>query len=159
MDYYKHKTSVEEYIQAAEGVDGSDLIDQLKLFLPQGASLIEIGTGPGTDWRILKQHFDIVGSDNSEAFLDYLNSKYPSGQFIKLDAITLETNLQFDGIYSNKVLHHLKDDELMRSIEQQLKRLNKNGVICHSFWKGEGSEQFKGMLVNYQSVQTITQFF
>ena len=65
----------------------------------------------------------------------------------------------FDGIYSNKVLHHLNNEELQNSIIQQHSILNQNSVICHSFWNGEGSEVFKGLFVNYHTIEDLKGFF
>jgi SAM-dependent methyltransferase len=153
--YYKTKASVKEYIKAAEGYDGKLLIEKLREYLPSGSSVLEIGSGPGTDWNILKKDYQVVGSDNSIEFLKHLISNYPDGIFLELDAVTLATDESFDGIYSNKVLHHLKDEELMASIKRQHELLNPGGIICHSFWKGEGSEIFKGLYVNYHSEQNL----
>lgn len=157
--YYKTKASVEEYIELAKDVSGAQLIERLKKYLPSNSSLLEIGTGPGTDWNILKGVYEVVGSDNSQEFLSHLTSKNPTGRFIELDAITLNTDSKFDGIYSNKVLHHLKDNELVGSIEKQYDILSPGGIICHSFWKGEGSEVFKGLFVNYHSEQNLRDYF
>jgi SAM-dependent methyltransferase len=157
-NYYKTKESVEEYIKLAKDLSGGELIKKLKTFLGPNSSLLEIGSGPGTDWNILSKDFKIVGSDNSDAFLDHLRSENPRGRFIKLDALTLETNETFDGIYSNKVLHHLRDNELIDSIQRQYEILNNEGIICHSFWKGKGSEIFKGLFVNYHSDSTLKSF-
>jgi len=158
-DYYKTKESVEEYIRLAKDVNGGELIKKLKNFLPLNSTLLEIGTGPGTDWNILNQDYNVTGSDNSTEFLNHLSSVNPKGNFFELDAITIQTNRKFDGIYSNKVLHHLKDNELKDSIKRQFDVLNSNGIICHSFWKGEGSEIFKGLFVNYHSKKALTDFF
>lgn len=158
-EYYHTKESVEEYIELAKDVDSRDLIEKFKLVLPQNSQVLEIGSGPGTDWKILSNIFRVIGSDNSSIFIDYLRKNNPSGKFIELDAITLDTNMKFDGIYSNKVLHHLRDSELVDSINRQYKVLKTGGIICHSFWKGEGSEVFKGMFVNYQSEETLKKVF
>lgn len=158
-DYYHTKDSVEEYISLAEDVNGARLIAKLKQHLPNGASLLEIGSGPGTDWKLLNADYLITGSDNSNEFLRHLQSTNPSGTFLELDAVTLQTNEKFDGIYSNKVLHHLKDAELKASIQRQHALLNDQGILCHSFWKGTGSEIFKGLFVNHHTEQRLTAFF
>ena len=49
--------------------------------------------------------------------------------------------------------------ELIKSIKRQHEILNADGIICHSFWKGEGSEVFKGLFVNYHSKTSITNFY
>jgi len=154
-DYYKTKESVEEYIRLAKGVNGRELIEKLMVFFPFDSTLLEIGSGPGTDWNILKEDYQVVGSDNSKEFLSHLISNNPTGRFLELDAITLNIDEKFDGIYSNKVLHHLKDNELIDSIKRQYDVLNPNGIICHSFWKGEGSEIFKGLFVNFHSEKAL----
>lgn len=158
-DYYNTKESVKEYIKLAQGINGGELIKKLKKILPSNSTLLEIGTGPGTDWNILNQEYNVTGSDNSNEFLSYLISKNPKGKFINLNAVTLITEDRFDGIYSNKVLHHLKDHELIDSIKRQHELLTSEGIICHSFWKGKGSEMFKGLFVNYHTQNSLKEFF
>jgi trans-aconitate methyltransferase len=127
--------------------------------LPENSNVLEIGSGPGSDWEILNRYYNIVGSDNSEAFLNHLSKRHPKGEFINLDASILETDRKFDAIYSNKVLHHLTDQELENSIKRQRYLLNEKGVICHSFWKGEGTETYKGLFVNYHNAEGLTGLF
>ncbi len=158
-EYYKTKESVNEYIRLAKDVNGGELIKKLKKILPLNSTLLEIGSGPGTDWNILSKDYNVVGSDNSNEFLSHLISENPKGNFIELDAVTLSTEDKFDGVYSNKVMHHLKDNELTDSVNRQFDVLNANGIICHSFWKGEGSEIFKGLFVNYHTMDSLKVFF
>lgn len=158
-EYYKTKESVKEYIELAKDVNGSELIDKLKQVLPLKSDLLEIGSGPGTDWAILNESYTVTGSDNSPEFLKYLIAKYPNGEFLNIDAISIRIDKMFDGIYSNKVLHHLTDDELIESIKRQSEILNINGIVCHSFWKGKGFEIFKGLYVNYHNEEEISDFF
>ena len=157
--YYHTKESVAEYIRLAKDVNGEELIKKLKRFLPLNSTLLEIGTGPGTDWELLSEDYQVLGSDNSLDFLDHLHATFPKGRFIELDATTLSTDEKFDAIYSNKVMHHLSDNELFDSIARQYEVLNPNGIICHSFWRGEGSEVFKGLFVNYHTANTLKDFF
>jgi ubiquinone/menaquinone biosynthesis C-methylase UbiE len=84
---------------------------------------------------------------------------YPNDEFLNLDAVTIDTNRTFDCIYSNKVLHHLKDKELEDSIKRQYRIVKSKGIICHSFWKGEDFEIFKGLYVNYQNEKKLKHFF
>ena len=64
-DYYKTKESVDEYIKLAKDVSGKKLIEKLGKFLPKHTYVLEIGSGPGTDWQILNKTYHVVGSDNS----------------------------------------------------------------------------------------------
>ena len=158
-NYYKTNEFVEEYIKLAKDVHGGALIAKLKSYLLPNSSLLEMGSGPGTDFQILKKDFRVVGSDYSDEFLSRLIHNNENEEFLSLDAITLKTDKKFDGIYSNKVLQHLSDAELRKSILRQVDILNPNGIICHSFWKGEGDEIFKGLLVNYQTAKSLRALF
>ena len=157
--YYHTQESVNEYIKLSKGVNGSELIEKLKRFLPKKSKVLELGSGPGTDYALLNQDYQVIGSDYSEEFIHHLNSTYPSGEFIKLNAATLDTQELFDGIYANKVLHHLTDEELKSSVQHQHRTLNSRGIICLSFWKGEGTEEFKGMYVNYHTEEELRALF
>jgi len=158
-EYYHTKESVEEYIRMADGYDGKHIIKRLEKYLSADSELLELGSGPGTDWQILSKNFRVTGSDYSTEFITYLNNQNPGAQFLELDAISLITEMRFDAIYSNKVLHHLANHELESSIRRQWEILNPKGVICHSFWDGEGSEIFKGLYVNYHNMFELEDLF
>jgi trans-aconitate methyltransferase len=143
----------------AEGHDGKLLIDRLKDFLPAGSRVLEIGSGPGADWNLLQKDYQVIGSDNSKAFLNHLHQRFPGGEFVELEAGSLQINYQFDGIYSNKVLHHLEDDALVNSIKRQFELLTPGGIVCHSFWYGQDSEYYNDMFVNYHSDEGIRILF
>lgn len=158
-DYYKEQSNAAEYIKLAEGHDGVVIIEQYQAFIASNALVLEIGSGPGSDWGIWNKSHEIIGSDTSPTFIKHLSEKYKQGTFIELDAATLDTDLNFDAIYSNKVLHHLSNKELQESIKRQHQLLTPGGTICHSFWNGDGDEVFKGMFVNYHDKKNLTEHF
>ena len=88
-----------------------------------------------------------------------MKKTYSEGIFLELDAVELNVDSKFDGIYSNKVLHHLNDGELKVSIKRQASILKDSGIICQSFWKGKGSEVFKDLFVNYHSKEALMSYF
>ena len=145
MGFYDDEKTARQYITMAEGFDGRELIEILRRHLPQGASILEIGMGPGVDLKILKKHFQVTGSDNSEFFLDRYRDSDPDADLIHLDAVGLDTERTFDCIYSNKVLHHLTDEELTKSLCRQKAILSSTGLIMHTFWRGTGVEEHHGL--------------
>jgi len=149
MGFYDKKKNVEEYIKLAEGFEGVELIKILRKHLPEGSSLLELGMGPGKDLDILKKNFKVTGSDSSDIFLDMYKQKNPEAELLKLDAVTLDTEKQFDCIYSNKVLMHLPQGDMFKSLLRQVDVLKSNGLLFHSFWYGKTSERFDGLLFNY----------
>lgn len=143
----------------AKDVNGAGLIEKMKTYVPKGASVLEIGSGPGADFELLQQAYQVTGSDYSHEFLHRLKQRFKGGDFLHLDAVTLETENTYGALYSNKVLQHLTDDELQKSINKQGCILDSDGIICHSFWWGEGQEFFNGMLVNYQNENSLNALF
>lgn len=158
-NFYNTKKSVDEYIEMAKDINSAQLIKRFQSFLPKQAVVLELGSGPGTDFQLLKEYFHVVGSDFSKEFLNRLVHNNPKDRFVHLDARSLQIDEKFDGLYSNKVLQHLTDDEIQHSIKRQAEIVNRNGIICHSFWKGSGHEMFKGLLVNYQSETSLRTLF
>lgn len=149
MGYYDNEKNVKEYMAMAEGYDGKALIEVLKKYLAKGATLLEIGMGPGKDLDLLRAFYDATGSDNSQVFLDLYKVKNKHAHVILLDAKTIDTDKKFDCIYSNKVLHHLTVEELKKSLQRQKAVLNDNGLLFHSFWYGSKTEKYHGLRFTY----------
>ncbi len=159
MEYYHQEKNVEEYIRMAKGFDGQKIISELIKYFPLGSSVLELGMGPGTDLILLKQYYNPIGSDYSEIFIDRYRKKHPNTDLFVLNAVTLETDRKFQGIYSNKVLIHLTRDELKQSIIRQIDVLEPNGIICHSFWVGDREENYHGLRFVYYTVKQLRALF
>jgi trans-aconitate methyltransferase len=97
----------------------------------------------------------VTGSDNSQVFLDKYNEKYLDVNLLLLDAVTMKTDRKFDCIYSNKVLHHLNKENLKKSLQRQKDILNPNGIVFHSFWKGNKVEEMEGLLFTYYEMNGL----
>ena len=155
MGFYDDENTAREYIAMAEGFDGRELIENLCRYVPPEACVLEVGMGPGTDLKIIKKHFQATGSDNSRFFLDRYRNIDPDADLIHLDAVVLDTERTFDCIYSNKVLHHLTDEKLTRSLCRQKAILSDAGMIMHSFWRGTGVEEHHGLKFVYQTEDSL----
>ncbi|MEQ8676515.1 MAG: class I SAM-dependent methyltransferase [Aggregatilineales bacterium] len=155
MSYYNIQKNVEQYIQMAEGYDGKLLIDVLGKHLPEGSTVLELGMGPGKDLMLLGEKFNVTGSDVSPLFLERFKASNPDADLLQLDAVTMKTDRKFDCIYSNKVLYHLTQEQLIQSLKQQLQALKPNGLAHHSFWYGEGSEEMHGLQFTYYTEEKL----
>ena len=156
MSYYDDKNNVEEYIRMAEGYDGHEFVEMLKGLLPEGATVLELGMGPGKDLLLLgAAGFQATGSDNSSVFLERFRKVHPGADLQQLDAVTLKTERKFDCIYSNKVLIHLSRAELRKSFHRQAELLNPGGLLLHTFWHGEGEEEYSGLRSVYYTRETL----
>lgn len=159
MGFFDTEKGVDEYLKMADGFDGAELIKILQKFLPEKSSVLELGMGPGKDLNILSKTFTVTGSDNSQIFLDRYKKKNSNADLLKLDAVTLSTNRTFDCIYSNKVLHHLTTDHLRTSLKKQKELLNSDGILFHSFWRGNKTETMEGLLFVYYELDTLRNIF
>jgi len=155
MSYYHNRENAEGYVKIADGYDGRELIERLKVYLPAGSTLLELGIGPGTDLDILAEDYIPTGSDYSPIFVERYRDLHPDADLLELDAVTMNTDRRFDSIYSNKVLHHLTADELAISLRKQSDLLNDNGILLHSFWVGDKVEQMHGMTLAYYTEETL----
>jgi len=155
MGFYDTDEGVEKYFEMADGYDGRELIAHLRTLLPAGALVLEVGIGPGKDLDLLAETFNVTGSDLSDVFLARYRQRKPTAELLKLDAVTLATDRRFDGIYSNKVLHHLPPEDLRRSLSRQAELLRPGGVLLHSFWAGEGEDEHGGLRFYYHTSASL----
>ncbi len=159
MSFYHSKEGVATYFKMAEGYDGSELLALLREYLGANSRVLEIGMGPGVDLDLLGTRYAATGSDYSQLFLDRYEATHSQADLIQLDAITIDTNRRFDAIYSNKVLHHLVDHELHKSIQRQHDVINPQGIVMHSFWYGDHIEEHAGMKFHYRNEAFLSSVF
>ncbi len=155
MGYFDEAKNVDEYIQMVDGYDGRELIAVLRMHLPAGSTVLELGMGPGKDLDLLAESYTMTGSDSSNVFLDLYRDKHPVADLLELDAAAIETERTFDCIYSNKVLHHLAKLDLHRSFTRQKERLTDGGLLMHSFWHGDKEEEHHGLRFVYYTEDAL----
>ena len=54
---------------------------KLKAYLMKGAKLLEIGSGPGSDYALMRNWYQLVGSDYSPAFLSKLRNVFQNSEY------------------------------------------------------------------------------
>lgn len=149
MGYFDSEKNVIDYIKMVKGYDGTELINELRPYLKESSTVLEIGMGPGADLDILAKYYKVTGSDSSKIFVDRYKKQNPDADVFVLDAKKMELERKFDCIYSNKVLIHFTKKECHQSLKKQKKNLNQNGILFHSFWHGDRVEKHHGILFNY----------
>lgn len=159
MDFFDQKDNVEQYLKMTEAYLSQGYVDRLKEWFKPGSRLLELGMGPGKDLELMSRTFDVTGSDRSQIFIDLYKEKFPSSKLCLLDAVGLETDQVFDGIYTNKVLMHLSEEDLRRSLKRQSQILVDKGMVCHSFWYGNGEEDFSGLHFTYYNEERLKEIF
>lgn len=158
MDYFRKKKNAVEYILMTDGYDGREVVRILSDHLPHQSSILEIGMGPGRDIPILEEFYNVTGSDYSQVFIDMFLENNPDSDVLLLDAISLQTTRKFNALYSNKVLHQISGEDLIKSFDRQYELLTTDGIICHTFWYGDKEIEVKGMKFFYYNEETIQKY-
>jgi trans-aconitate methyltransferase len=159
MGFFDTEEGVNEYLEMAKGHDGRELVEKLSDYLPEGSSVLELGMGPGNDLELLAKRYRVTGSDTSSLFLEIYRRENPDADVMPLDAVTLETDRQFDCIYSNKVLQHLQRVDLESSIPRQAAVLADGGVAAHGMWYGDKIEKHGGLHFQFYLERDIEAIF
>lgn len=154
-DFFDDEANVKQYIDMCEDYDPSFIAAEMMDVLVKGKSVLELGSGPGKDLRILKDIYEMTGSDRSPVFVELLKKEFPELVIKTLDAVTIEVDETYDCIFSNKVLQHLSKEDMTASINKQLKCLNQDGMIIHTLWFGEGEESYNGLRFVYYNEEDV----
>ncbi len=141
MKFFMKEENVNQYIEMTREYDPTSIVNKVKKYLPKGSTLLELGMGEGRDLELLSKEYKVVGSDNSEVFVNKYKEKNKGIEVLPIDAIMMNTGRTFDCIYSNKVLHHLTKKDFIKSLELQKNNLNNKGIIFMTLWNGEYREE------------------
>jgi cyclopropane fatty-acyl-phospholipid synthase-like methyltransferase len=153
------KPGARAYVDSRSGLDGLGLVLKLRLHLPAGSNLLELGIGSGADLILLNKYFEVTGSDYSRQFLELFAEKQPNIPLLEIDAVTIDTTDHFDCIFSNKVLHHLSEPELKESLCRQCEIVRDEGILFHSFWLGTEKRFADHLHFNRYSENEIVDLF
>ena len=163
MNFYTDPVKVDEYETMCEEYNGSELYRVLDKHLTDNSTLLELGSGPGSDINYLKKKYIVSGSDLSDEFLIRCKKKHSDVPFINLDAVSIKTDKLFDCVFSNKVLHHLTVEDLEKSLKRQQEVVEENGLFAHTLWLGDKEFTMEGMLFIFHNrehlVKLVSKYF
>lgn len=87
--------------------------ETVELLSPKvGERILDIGCGTGhLTQKIANCGAEVLGVDSAETMILQARQNYPDLQFAVMDAINLEFTEEFDAVFSNAVLHWIKQPE------------------------------------------------
>ncbi len=104
-----------------------------------GETILDLGCGTGDlTEEIFQKGVRVIGMDNSAEMIQAAKTKFPFIEFLQTDARIMNFDTRFDAIFSNAVLHWIKEKELV--IRQMHLLLKENGRIVLEFG-GKGNIQ------------------
>ncbi len=159
MNFFDNADNAKFYMDMIKDDLNKTLVNHAIKYFDKTMKVLELGSAAGHDLKILDEYVEVVGSDNAEPFIRHLKDTFYDLRILRLDAVTMDTHKKFDGIYSNKVLHHLEKADLKTSLENQAKVLNSKGVMVHGFWQNiDALDTPDGLLFNTYNQQSIQEY-
>jgi SAM-dependent methyltransferase len=101
---------------------GKDLLEQLAP--RRGERILDLGCGTGhLTAEIASRGAEVVGVDRSAEMIAEARRQYPDLRFEVADALQLAFDEQFDAVFSNAVLHWIREpDRVIRGVARALRR-------------------------------------
>jgi ubiquinone/menaquinone biosynthesis C-methylase UbiE len=127
----------------------NDLVERL----PEGASVLELGCGAGSEETVeLAQRFRLTGVDVSREQIRRARERVPGAEFVHADFLELDApDESFDAVCSFYVLNHVPRELLGQLFDRIARWLRRGGLAMHAFgvgdnpgWSGDwlGAETF-----------------
>lgn len=129
--------------------------------VPEGADILEIGSGPGTDAAALAEGRRYVGIDLSEVQLAHARAVAPAERFLHGDVLdTPFPPASFDAVVSFYAFNHIPQDRMGLSFGRIISWLRPGGRLFGSFgtsenpgevepmWLGKTETYFSSLLVD-----------
>ncbi len=152
-------TNVRSYFNMVKELSNDQYIQLLKRYLKESYKALELGSGPGLDLDLLSQKYDVTGSDCSKEFKNLYQELSGKNPYQILDAIEFSLATKYDAIFSNKVMIHFSEEEILKSLFSQKKSLNDGGIVFHTFWRGNSMESKDGLVFHYYEIDNLQILF
>ncbi len=108
--YFTWPTIVWRTIHSFVSEFGAELVELLAS--QRGECILDLGCGTGylTD-KISNSEAEVVGIDSAPTMIEQARANYPNSKFEVADGRNLQFKEQFDGVFSNAVLHWITEPE------------------------------------------------
>lgn len=125
-DYFKEQKANIEWLNSIYQYH-----DKFISFLKPGASILDVGCGPGFHSKYLMQKgFNVIGIDFSEKMIEIAKRETPEGDFRIMDVRDLlDLHQKFDGILAHAILLHFPKKEAMDILKNLKNKLKSGGYL------------------------------
>jgi ubiquinone/menaquinone biosynthesis C-methylase UbiE len=130
---------------AAAWQKGGTVDSELQKFaalLPEGATVLDVGCGPGLDTAVLQtHHLNVIGLDYSHEMMRVGRDEHSClAPFVQADMRRLPVGQQIEGIWASASLLHLQRDDMLPTLHEFWRVLKPDGLLYFSVKQGVGEE-------------------
>lgn len=133
---------------------------RLSNLLPKGASILDVGCGPGFKSAYLaSKGFKVTGFDFSSEMIKIARREFPGIDFKVLDIYNLDTLKEtFDCVFAQAVLLHIPREKVF-GIMELMKRKVKPGGLLYVAVKASKNDKKEGILLENDYGYEYERFF
>jgi SAM-dependent methyltransferase len=114
--------------------------------VPEGADILEIGCGPGTDAAALAEGRQYTGVDLSTVQLAHAEEAVPGGTFVHADVLDVAFSpSSFDAVVSFYAFNHIPRDQMERLFRRIFGWLRPGGRLFASFGTSDNAGEVEPM--------------
>ncbi|MBK2297368.1 class I SAM-dependent methyltransferase [Francisella philomiragia] len=139
--YYDEKAI--EYVGNTANIDFSDLYKRLDQYIVSSESILDIGCGSGRDaFYFANKGIKVTAIDFSENIINEAKkvNNHNNIKYLVADILSYKTDKNYDLIWANASLLHLKKDMLVEALKSIKNMLSPKGYFYSCFKKGNNSE-------------------
>ncbi|UCD92331.1 MAG: class I SAM-dependent methyltransferase [Methanobacteriota archaeon] len=122
---YRLKDRMDEYPLAKKN------IDRMLELLPEGASILDLGCGPGIpfDKYLVESGYDVTGIDISQKHIDFAKDNVPDATFLKSDMSEVDLDEgSFHAVLSLYAIFHIPKEEHEDLFSKIFRTLKSSGL-------------------------------
>lgn len=136
LEYYER--NAELYFEVTRDANLSALYERFTRWLPEGARILDAGSGSGRDTLAFLRRGYVVSAFDSSPTLCDLSTQMTDVRTRVLRFQELEDADEYDGIWACASLLHVPETELPNAIARLIRALKQDGILYMSFKHGDG---------------------
>ena len=142
LDYYNNNAA--EYASKTVSADMSYAYKAFLPLLPKDGKILDLGCGSGRDSRhFLDLGYDVIAVDGSEKLCEEARKNLGiDARCLTFDKLDYDS--EFDGVWANASLLHVKKSEMKSVLKHICCALKTDGVLYLSYKYGDGERMSDG---------------
>jgi SAM-dependent methyltransferase len=136
-----YQAAAERYRAQTSATNGAVLafLDRLVEAAPPGASVLELGSGPGNDAALLEERgLHVTRTDATPAFVEMMRADGHEARL--LDIRSDDFGGPYDAVLADAVLLHLSRREFAAALHKARAAVRTGGVLAMTLKEGDGDE-------------------